>query len=427
MPYPIAIVDCNNFYASCEQSNDPSLMGKPVVVLSNNDGVIIALSNEVKKLGIDKFTPLFKVKHLLTKHKVKICSANFRLYAHRSQEIMNILRNYSPDVEEYSIDEAFVSLRGFSRFDLTDYANQMRSDILKKTNISTTIGIASTKTLAKIANRIGKKQMNYSVGVVDIFTHDNADEYLKITDVGDVWGVGRRYKKMLNENAINTALDFAQADDRWIKKRMSVVGLRTAWELRGVACVDMKYKHEPKKMIMFSRSFGKKLTRKEDLLEAVALFTVRAAERMRLQESSAKHISVYLSSSRYAEKKYYEKCELRFPIPTDCTSEILYYALKAVEKCFESGVLYYKAGVLLSGLQPTNNSQTSFLDELDRFKMSKVTKAVDSINNRYKTDAVIYASMGTTNAWKQNQNHKSKDFIDSDKLTIEMKRTVGFL
>ena len=427
MPYPIAIVDCNNFYASCEQSHDPKLKGKPVVVLSNNDGVIIALSNEVKKLGIDKFTPLFKVKHLLTQHDVKICSANFRLYAHCSQQIMNILRNYSPDVEEYSIDEAFMNLRGFSRFNLADYTNEMRNDIFEQTGISTTIGIASTKTLAKIANRIGKKQMNYSVGVVDIFTHNKANEYLKITDVGDVWGVGRRYKKMLNENGIKTALDFSEADDRWIKKRMSVVGLRTAWELRGVACVDMKYEHKPKKMIMFSRSFGKKLTQKEDLKEAVALFTARAAERMRLQGSSAKHISVYLSSSRYAEKKYYDKCDMRLPIPTDCTSEILYYALKAVEECFESGILYYKAGVLLSDLQPTNNLQTSFLDGLDRFKMSKVTEAVDSINSRYSTDAVIYASMGTRNAWKQNQNHKSKDFINSDKLTIEMKRTVGFL
>lgn len=427
MPYPIAIVDCNNFYASCEQSLDPNLKGKPVVVLSNNDGVIIALSNEVKKLGINKFTPLFKVKHLLTQHDVKICSANFKLYAYYSQQIMNILRNYSPDVEEYSIDEAFVNLKGFSRFDLTDYANEMRNDVFEQTGISTTIGIAATKTLAKIANRIGKKQMNYSIGVIDIFTHNRVDEYLTITDVGDVWGVGRKYKKMLNENSIYTALDFAQADDRWIKKRMSVVGLRTAWELRGVACVDMKYEHEPKKMIMFSRSFGKKLTQKEDLIEAVALFTARAAERMRLQGSSAKHISIYLSSSRYAEKKYYDKCEMRLPVPTDCTSEILHYSIKAVHECFESGILYYKAGVLLSGLQPANNLQTSFLDKMDRFKMSGVTKAVDSINQRYSPDAVIYASMGTTNAWKQNQNHKSKDFVDSDKLTIEMKRTVGFL
>jgi len=427
MPSPIAIVDCNNFYASCEQSLDPKLKGRPIVVLSNNDGVIIALSNEVKKLGIDKFTPLFKVKHLLTQHDVKICSANFKLYAYRSQEIMKILRDYSPDVEEYSIDEAFVNLKGFSRFDLTDYANRMRNKVFEQTGISTTIGIASTKTLAKIANRIGKKQMNYSVGVIDIFTHDKVNEYLKMTDVGDVWGVGRRYKKMLNQNNIHTALDLAQANDQWIKKRMSIVGLRTVWELRGMACVDMKYDHQPKKMIMFSRSFGKKLTHKEDLIEAVALFTARAAERMRSQGSAAKHISVYLSTSRYAEKKYYNKFETRLPVPTDCTSEILHYAIKAVHKCYEPDILYYKAGVLLSGLQPANNMQTSFLDKVDRFRMSKLSKAIDSINQRYNTDTIIYASMGTTNAWKQNQGHKSKDFIDSDKLTIEMKRTVGFL
>lgn len=427
MSFPIAIVDCNNFYASCEQSSDPALVGKPVVVLSNNDGVIIALSNEAKHLGIDKFTPVFKVKHLLSQHDVKICSANFRLYAYRSQQIMNILRNYSPDVEEYSIDEAFINLKGFSRYNLSDYANTMRNDVFEQTGISTTIGIASTKTLAKIANRIGKKQMDYKVGVLDIFTQNKVEEYLKLTDIGDVWGIGRRYKEMLNRHNIFTAYDFSKVPDNWIRKRMSVVGLRTAWELRGMQCIDMKYEHEPKKMIMFSRSFGKKLTRKEDLIEAVALFTARAAERMRTQNSSAKYISVYLSTSRYAEKKYYDKCEMRLSVPTDCTSEILSYAIQAVNECFEPGILYYKAGVLLSGLQPANNSQTSFLDTVDRFKMSKVTKAVDSINRKYNTDAIIYASMGTTNAWKQNQNHKSQDFVDSDKLAIEMKRTVGFL
>ncbi len=427
MSNPIAIVDCNNFYASCEQSLDPMLKGKPVVVLSNNDGVIIALSNEAKHLGIDKFTPVFKVKHLLNQHNVKICSANFKLYAYRSQQIMNILRNYSPDVEEYSIDEAFLNLKGFSRFNLSEYANKMRNDIFEQTGISTTIGIASTKTLAKIANRIGKKQMQYSVGVLNMFDGEKVNEYLRITDVGDVWGVGRQYRKMLNSNNIYSAYDLSKVPEKWVKKRMSIVGLRTVRELNGFPCIEMKYEHPKKKMIMFSRSFGKKLSRKEDLIEAVALFTARAAERMRLQGSSAKYISVYLSTSRYAEKRYYDKCEMRLPVPTDLTAELLNYAVKAVEECFEEGILYYKAGVLLSELQPANNTQASFFDTVDRFNLSKVTKAVDDINQKYDTDTVIYASMGTNNEWKQNQKYKSKDFVDSDKLTIEINRTVGFL
>ncbi|MCB0702581.1 MAG: DUF4113 domain-containing protein [Candidatus Kapaibacterium sp.] len=427
MPQPIAIIDCNNFYASCEQALDPAIAGRPVVVLSNNDGVIIALSNEAKALGIEKFTPVFKVKHLLTQHDVKICSANFRLYAYKSQQIMNLLGKFSPEVEAYSIDEAFVNLSGFSRFNLTDYAKEIREDIINKTGIPTTIGIAPTKTLAKIANRIGKKQFGYSVGVLDIYSDGNTEKYLKMTDIGDVWGVGRRYKKMLNGFNIHTAYDFAQAPDHWIRKRMSVVGLRTAWELRGMPCIDMKYEQPAKKMIMFSRSFGKKLKNKEDLVEAVALFTARAAERMRSQGSAAKYISVYLSTSRYAEKKYYEKCEMRLPVPTDATCEILSHTLKAVNECFEEGILYYKAGVLLSGLQPANNTQTSFLDTVDRYKMSRVTEAVDRINMKSGTDTVIYAAMGTKNEWKQNQNHKSQNFIDSDKLTIDIKRSVGFL
>jgi DNA polymerase V len=427
MSQPIAIIDCNNFYASCEQAIDPEARGNPVVVLSNNDGVIIALSNEAKAVGLEKFTPVFKVKHLLDKHNVKIFSANFQLYAYKSQQIMDILRNYSPDVEEYSIDEAFVGLGGFSRFDLTEYATRIRKDILTQTGISTTIGIASTKTLAKIANRIGKKQLDYKVGVVDMYSHNKREQYLKMTDVGDVWGVGRQHKKMLNSNNIYTAYDLAQVPEKWVKKRMSVVGLRTVRELKGFPCIDMKYEHPKKKMIMFSRSFGKKLTRKEDLIEAVALFTARAAERMRGQGSAAKTVSVYLSTSRYAEKRYYEKCEMRLPVPTDATCEILTHTIDAVNRCFAEGILYYKAGVMLSGLQPANNQQMSMLDKRDRFKLERVTQAVDKINQKSGTDTIIYATMGTTNAWKQNQNYKSSNFVESDKLAIELKRSVGFL
>lgn len=428
MSTPIAIVDCNNFYASCEQSIDKQWEGKPLVVLSNNDGVIIALSNEAKKLGIDKFTPFFKVKNLLIQNGAKICSANFQLYANKSTEVMNVIRCYSPDVEEYSIDEAFVDLRGFSRFNLTEYMTKMRNEIYDRTGIMTTVGIATTKTLSKIANRYAKKQTDYRVGVLDISNEDERIKYLKLTDIGDVWGIGRGYKKLLNENNIHTAFEFVMASQQqWMKKKMSVVGQRTAYELQGIACVDMKYEYKPKKMIMFSRSFGKKLTNKEDIIEAVALFTARAAERMRTENSSARFVSLYLNSSRYEDKRYYEKYEMRLPTATDSTGEILSYTIKAVDKCYMEGVKFYQAGVMLSGLQPTNSIQVSFFDTYDRHKIASVTKAVDNINLKNGIDTIKYASMGTKNSWKQNQNYRTKDFVESDKLLVDIKRQINFL
>ena len=267
MAVPIAIVDCNNFYASCERALDPSLEGKPIVVLSNNDGVIIALSNEAKEVGIDKFTPVFKVQHLIKQHDVKVFSANFRLYAHTSQRIMEVMKNYSPDVEPYSIDEAFVQLGGFSRLDLTKYCEEMREDILQKTGVPTTIGIGATKTQAKIANRIAKKELNYELKVFNIYKADLLNDFLEMTKVEDIWGVGRQYAKLLEKHGIMNAYDLANAPDKWIKKNMTVVGLRTAWELRGIPCVEMVDELPKKKMIksnskmILKKSSEKKLLR----------------------------------------------------------------------------------------------------------------------------------------------------------------------
>jgi len=378
-------------------------------------------------VGIDKFTPVFKVQHLIKQHNVKVFSANFRLYAHTSQRIMEVMKNYSPDVEPYSIDEAFVQLGGFSRLDLTKYCEDMREEILQKTGVPTTIGIGATKTQAKIANRIAKKELNYELKVFNIYKADLLNDFLEMTKVEDIWGVGRQYAKLLEKHGIMNAYDLANAPDKWIKKHMTVVGLRTAWELRGIPCVEMVDELPKKKMIMFSRSFGKKLKEKEDLLETVALFTARAAERMRAQGSSARNITVYLSTSKYAERVYYDKTEMQVPVPTDNTGELIAQALKAVERSFEEGYLYYKAGVLLSGLTPAKNRQMSFLDRRDRYKLSQVTEAIDKINEKNGTDTVKYASMGTRNPWKQNQKHKSKNFVESDKLALDIKRTVGFV
>lgn len=427
MPEPIAIIDCNNFFASCEAANNPSIMGKPIIVLSNNDAVIIALSNEAKSLGIEKFSPVFQAKELIKKHKVEIFSANFSLYAKISQQIMNLLKNFSPDVEEYSIDEAFVGLGGFSRFDLSDYCTKINQAIYEETKVPTTIGIASTKTLAKIANKFAKKQLNYNTNVLNLYKSEQLPYYLEQTAVEDIWGVGRQYSKLLKNRGIHNAYQFSQTPEKWVRKNMTVVGHRTHKELNQVPCVEIKQQDKDKKMIMFSRAFGTKLSEKQDIMETVAFFTARACERMRAQNSAAKFLSIYLSTSRFAEKRYFRKEEIRLPVPTDSTNEISKYALESIERLYKSGYLYYKAGVLLSGLQAANNNQTAFFDPLDRYKMAQITKAVDKINAKNGIDTVRFANMGLRNPWRQNQKHKSDSFVDSDKLQIELRRTVGFL
>ena len=281
----IALVDCDNFYVSCERVFTPRLKDKPVVVLSNNDGCIVARSQEAKALGIPMGAPFFQYQKLIQNHEVKVYSSNYALYGDMSQRVMETLKCFSPNVEIYSIDEAFLDLTGFSNQSLTEYGTLIRNTIKKHIGIPVTIGIAPTKVLAKIATRIAKKDKTLK-GVFDITTHPKIDELLKTIAVEDVWGIGRQYTKLLNSQGILTAKDLKYASPKWIQKHLTIVGLRILKELNGEPCIPLEELPPPKKGIICSRSFGKPIETLEEITEAISEYVSRAAQKLRAQNSA---------------------------------------------------------------------------------------------------------------------------------------------
>ncbi|OGU38822.1 MAG: SOS mutagenesis and repair protein UmuC [Ignavibacteria bacterium GWB2_35_12] len=409
---PVAVVDCNNFYASCERVFNPKLLGKPVVVLSNNDGIIVALSNEAKAVGIKMGDPLFKVQDLVKKHDVNVFSSNYVLYGDISHRIMTTLEQFSPNVEIYSIDEAFISLEGFKRKNLTEYCREIRETVKKWIGIPVSVGIAETKTLSKIANRIAKKNPKYD-GVLNIYgiAQNEIDEYLKITDVSDVWGVGHQYTKLLKKNNINTAYDLTKANDKWVKNNMTVMGLRTVYELRGIPCVSLESAVPDKKAIICSRSFGRYVETIEEIKESVSLFTTRAAEKMRSQNSACRLLTVFLRTNPFKKTpQYHNGVLVHLPVPSDSTTEMISYAMKGVEQIFRKGYLYQKVGVMLTGFEPVDRSQLGLFDSEDRIKMAKVTETMDRLNLEFGSRTLFYASSGIKRSWGTKSDMKSPQY-----------------
>lgn len=402
-----ALVDCNNFYASCERVFNPSLIGKPVVVLSNNDGCVIARSNEAKAIGIGMGQPAFQIKELISKHHVSVFSTNFTLYGDMSQRVMNILSDFVPDIEIYSIDEAFLSLRGFQYFDLEQLGKTIRQAIYKGTGIPVSIGIAQTKTLAKVANHFAKKTP--SCKGVFMITVDNLNSVLTNFPVGEVWGIGRQYNKMLARHGVNTALDFINATPQWIRKTMSVVGLRTQEELRGNECIGMELTIPAKKTICTSRSFGQMITEYSLIAEAVANFASRCAFKLRKQKSCANVIMVFIHTNRHREDlpQYARNRVIVLPVASNSTYEIVEYALLALKSIYKKGYFYKKAGVIVSGIIPENTVQSSLFDNIDREKHSNVMHALDKINDRFGKDTVKLAVLGNRRKWKLRQEQLS--------------------
>ena len=280
MPPLFALADCNNFYASCERVFNPKLAGRPAIVLSNNDGCVVARSNEAKALGIAMGVPAFQIRHLIRKHDVQVFSSNYALYGDLSQRVMETLQQFSPEVEVYSIDEAFLNLSGFTNINLTDYGRRIRATVKQWTGIPVSVGIAETKTLAKIANHVAKRTEGTD-GVFDFTAWPDRDSVLARVLVEEVWGIGPNYARLLTQHGITTALGLRDADDHWIQKQMGVVGLRTVHELRGISCLPLEQCPPPKQGITCSRSFGRPVTTLAEMREAVAAYTARAAEKLR--------------------------------------------------------------------------------------------------------------------------------------------------
>jgi DNA polymerase V len=394
------LLDCNNFYASCERVFNPSLNGVPVVVLSNNDGCVIARSAEAKALGIPMGEPAYKLKELIEQHHVAVFSSNYVLYGDMSGRVMSILSSFVPEMEVYSIDEAFLHFDGFEKIDLKEYGTKIVQTVTRGTGIPVSLGVAETKTLAKAANRFAKKYPAYK-GVCIIDSDEKREKALKLLAIEDVWGIGRRISKKLHYYSINTAWDFTQRSKSWIRHTLGVNGERTWLELRGVPCLEMD-RPASKKSICTSRSFGERLTTYEPVAEAVANFAASCAEKLRRQRSQAAVLMVFLHTNPFAENQpqYSNQVVVQLPVPTSDTPELIRYALRGLKSIFAEGYRFKKAGVIVSEITPERPMQLNLFDERDREKFQKVMLVMDNLNASYGRQKVKIAAQGFDRKWK---------------------------
>jgi DNA polymerase V len=405
----IALVDCNNFYVSCERVFNPSLEGKPVVVLSNNDGCVIARSNEAKALGIKMGEPAFKLEAFIQQHNVAVYSSNYALYGDMSNRVTQTLHEFAPALENYSIDESFLDLSNMPYVDLFEYCQMIRQKVKQYTGIPVCIGIAPTKTLAKIANRYAKKHRQ-AIGVCLLDNEIDTLVALQATPIEDIWGVGRQYSKLLRTNGLQTAYDFAYTPANWIQKHMKIIGLRTLQELKGEPCIALTFKAEPKKAILNSRSFGQPQTELDSIKEAVANFAARCAEKLRKQQSCANMVQVFVQTNPFKtnEPQYYNSVMVQLPLASSHTPDIIAAAQKGLQLIFKLGYKYKKAGVMVTGIVPDNQLQTSLFYEVPNAEKGRTIMAkMDAINRVMGRDKVKMAAQGYGRKWRLRQEKKS--------------------
>lgn len=411
------LVDCNNFYASCERMFNPSLNGKPVVVLSNNDGCVIARSNEAKALGIKMGIPAYQIKDLVSSHGVAVFSSNYTLYGDMSGRVMSMLAELSPEIEVYSIDEAFVNLDGIR--DLESIGRKMVSGVTRGTGIPVSLGVAPTKTLAKIANKFAKKYPAYDqLCIID--SEEKRIKALQLTEIGDVWGIGRRQAAKLQKQGIKTAYDFTRFSGAWVRKNMTVVGERTWKELHGISCIDMENAPPAKKQICTSRSFGKMLTDIDTISEAIASHASTCAKKLRKQQSYAASLMVFIHTNNFREDlpQYWKNTVIHLPVPTNDTQEIVRYALAGLRTIYLNGYQYKKAGVIITEI--TEGAQLGLFDLVDRDKRERLMQAVDKINGEHGHNIKL-AVQGTGRGWKLKQEQLSGHYTTNLNQIIDIK------
>ncbi|MDI9863979.1 Y-family DNA polymerase [Flectobacillus sp. DC10W] len=395
----VALVDCNNFYASCERLFQPRLLYKPIVVLSNNDGCVVARSDEAKSLGIKMGIPAFQIKDLIDRDRVISFSSNYTLYGDISNRVMQTLSNFSPEVEIYSIDEAFLNFSGIQN--LEEYAKSIKTTVKQWIGVPVCVGVAETKTLAKIANRYAKKNFkNLGVWVID--SEQRRIEALKSTDIEDVWGIGNKYSKMLRSFNINTAYDFSQASENWVKTKMSVVGQRTLLELNGVSCLTLELISEPKNNICNSRSFGQPIISFSPLSEAISNHAASCAFKLRKQKSIASFVQVFIMTNRFSKEdgQYINSTTVSLPIGSNDSKTLIKYALVALKKIYKDGFKYKKAGVQVFGIVPENHIQLGLFDSPSNAKSKKVMKLMDDINFSNGKNTLKLAAQGFDRSWR---------------------------
>lgn len=406
-----ALVDCNNFYVSCERVFNPGLQDRPVVVLSNNDGIIIARSPEVKALGIPMGAPFFQCQALIKKHGIKVFSSNYTLYGDMSQRVMQVLSGFTPEIEIYSIDEAFLNYKGLPLDTPLAYSQQIRQKVIQWTGIPVSIGIGPTKTLAKVANKIAKKSSKLE-GVFDITAHPRLEELLGHVAVDDLWGIGRRQAAMLHNHGIHNALQLRTQDTCWIKKHLTVTGLRLVMELQAKPCHTCATQPQSNQSIVSSRSFGHPVESLEDLREALALYTATAAEKLRRQQLLASVILVFVTTNPFASGPQYSRhLTAKLPEPCDYTPDLLKSAHYLLEKLYQPGYSYKKTGIILLGLVPENRRQLTLYDtEAFKLKHRRLMLNIDALNDRYGTHTVFIGSQGINPYWTMQRNLKSPHY-----------------
>lgn len=410
----IALVDCNNFYVSCERVFRPDLTGQPVIVLSNNDGNVVARSNEVKKLGLKFGAPFHECREFIRKHGVRVFSSNYTLYGDMSHRVMGTLSGFSPRMEIYSIDEAFLDLGRMEHPARETYAKQIRQTVERWTGIPVSIGIGPTKTLAKIANHWAKREYP-DRGVFDIGGCADIDALLEHTSVEEVWGIGPRYGALLKRMSVHTARCFRDLPDSWIRAQMTVMGLRTAWELRGIPCLALEDVASPRKGIVSSRSFGTPIESFDELREAVASYTARAAGKLRRQHCAASFVGVFLSTNPFADEPQYSNfISCRLPLPTSSSFALIRHATHCLAQIYREGFRYKKTGVMLSDIVDDRFESAGLFDsphEISREK--RLFSVIDRVNRRFGARTVFCASEGIAQAWHMRRAFLSPRYTTS--------------
>ncbi|WP_299113847.1 Y-family DNA polymerase [uncultured Winogradskyella sp.] len=416
-----ALVDCNNFYTSCERVFNPNLEGKPVAILSNNDGCVISMSDEAKAINLPFGAPIFKWEGFCKANNISVLSSNYPLYGDMSSRVMKILEQFTPDVEVYSIDEAFLQFKGFENYDFENYGMQIRQRILKWTGIPTCVGIAPTKALSKVANKIARKFPKKTKGSYVIDSEESRIKALKWIKLEDVWGIGRGLQKRLKAKGCKTAYDFTQLNDEWVRKTFSITEWKLKKDLEGISKIKLE---EPtrKRAIATTRSFDYTYDDINYIKERVSTFAASCAEKLRKQGSSCHMIIVTLSSNRHkkGEEQHRASTIVSFPYPTDSSLLISRGAVNAVESIHKPGIKYKRAGVIVTGLVPTDNYQLDMFSKEDP-KHKPLMSAIDTINRKYKGDKIKIGNQDLERTWKMRQERLSPRYTTNinDIITVK--------
>lgn len=416
-----ALVDCNNFYASCERVFNPGLQGKPVAILSNNDGCVIAMSDEAKYIELPFGAPIFKWEQFCKNNNITVLSSNYPLYGDMSARVMKILEQFSPDIEVYSIDEAFLELKGFEKYNLEEYSIQIRSRVLQWTGIPTCVGVAPTKALSKVANKIARKFPKETKGVYVIDSDEKRIKALKWTSIENVWGIGSRLQKTLKGKGCVKAYDFTQLNDEWVRKKLSITIWKLKKDLEGESKILLD---EPttKKAIATTRSFEYTFSDIDNIKERVATFAVSCAEKLRKQNSSCHMIIVMLHSDRHKKdsEQHSASKTVVFSYPTNSTLTISKSAVEAVRTIFKKGIKYKRAGVIVTGLVPSDNYQINMFEK-ENPKDKPLMQAIDKLNKTFKSDKVKLANQDLQRTWKMRQERLSPKYTTNINDIISVK------